>query len=191
MNWQKIREGERYAVLMEEKKEEFLEEHLYGQWRFLEKVEEDRLKSNTLSEIGERELKEMVILEYHKEWIWYPLKNGQTSFSNSKDMWIFGLYGGFSWGKLPTYTMKKMSTNQVTLRNLKEEGISYQIRILDIEIENFIYVTYSFRTLRGGSEYLNYKEEYFGNHIYIDPTDTKSIYVEFCGLWKMERILEE
>ena len=69
MNWQKIREGERYAVLMEEKKEEFLEEHLYGQWRFLEKVEEDRSKSNTLSEIGERELKEMVILEYHKEWI--------------------------------------------------------------------------------------------------------------------------
>lgn len=190
-NWKKIREGERFSIFMEEKKEEFLEEHLYGQWRFLERVAKDRNKDYALSENGEKELKKMVILEYQKEWVRHPLKEGQTSFSNPKDMWIFGLYGGFSWGKLPTYTMTEMGSNQISLRNLKEEKKPYQVRVFDIGAENFMHVTYSFRTLQGGSEYLNYQEEYFGSNIYIDPNDTENIYVEFCGLWRMVRVVEK
>ena len=80
VNWQKVREGKRYLDLMEEKKEKFLEEHLYGKWRFLEVVRRDILSDYTLSKNGQEELKEVVILECQKEWVKHPLKKGKILF---------------------------------------------------------------------------------------------------------------
>ena len=158
---------------MEEKKEKFLEEHLYGKWRFLEVVRGDILSDYTLSKNGQEELKEMVILEYQKEWVKHPLKKGQNSFSDPRDMWIFALEGGISWGKLPTYTVEKVK-------------------------KNLFYVTYSFPSLQGGSKYLildredfPFEGKNFWNDIYIDPDDTESIYVKFGVFWKLTRIVEE
>ena len=101
------------------------------------------------------------------------IEKGQNSFSAPRDMWIFALEGGISWGKLPTYTVEKVK-------------------------KNLFYVTYSFPSLQGGSKYLildredfPFEGKNFWNDIYIDPDDTESIYVKFGVFWKLTRIVEE
>ncbi len=187
VNRQKIKEGERYLVFMEEKKKEFLEDHLYGQWRFLEKVASGYDEEYGLTEIGERELKRMVILEYQKEFVRHPLKDGQASFTNPKDMWTFGICGGLSWGKQPVYTMEKMKESWIVLGNLREKSKIYHARVPGAKVENFIHIKYGFQTSQEEWKDSDYQEDYFGSNIYVDPDDTESIYVEFCGLWKMVR----
>lgn len=185
---EKVGEGKREKNVIEEKRERFLEEHLYGEWRVLEKVTKDYESSYMLTEMGKKEWKAIGRIEYQKEWVRYPLEKGQASFSNPRDMWIFGLYGGFTWGENPIYSMNVLHSDVLNLRNLNERGYSYQVKRSSIEAEKLIHVTYSLRTPQGGSEYLNYQKEYFGSSIYIDSNEFNFIYVEFCGLWKMKRV---
>lgn len=192
-NSKKEGEGKREYDVIKEKQERFLEEHLYGQWRFSEQIVEAKVKDIYDSEIynftkeGIQELKEMVLVEYQKDWVKYPLKEGQQSFRHPKDMWLYGVYGGFTWGKEPIYSLEKKDNNYVFLRNIANRYDPYSYGAYIPKMEHWIQVTYTVRTLEGGSEYLGYQNDYFGSHIYIDPEDTETIYIDFCGLWKMKR----
>ena len=68
---------------------------------------------------------------------------------------------------------------------LKEQGYEVQVE----GIEDFIHIGYS-GSITDTKEVIENENVFFdcfGSDIYIDPDDADTIYIDFCGLWKMER----
>ncbi len=169
----------------------FLEEHLFGQWRFSERLfeldESKNIVYNTtynISDSGVEELKKNIVLRYDKDWIQFAVPVTQNSFKNAKDMFLFGKNGGFLSIKEPVYTINKMDSDTINLSNVCIDDQGYDIQFFDAE--NFINVKYYSQLEKG--EYTQRKVgKDFANTIYIDHNNKNIIYVDFCGLWRMER----
>lgn len=168
----------------------FLKEHLFGQWRFSERVFAlDDSKSilydttSNISKEGQEELKKSVVLCYQDDYVDFPVRIGQNSFTNARDMFLFGAYGGFQWVRNPIYRIEKLDTNNINLEDF------YDLDGHDVQLtgtQNFIKVTY--QTEIGNEEDTERKGgRIFANVIYINPNNKDTIYVDFCGLWRMER----
>jgi len=169
---------------------EFLEKHLFGQWRFSERLysldESSNNRYNTtynISDIGVEELKKYLVIAYEKDWIDFPVRMQQTTFSNARDMFLFGRNGGFYSIRNPVYSIEKMDSNVIDLSNVYTLG-SGKNKIEFLGAENFIKISCLVRNEENMSRQIG---EVFLNTIYIDPNDVNTIYADFCGLWKMER----
>lgn len=169
----------------------FLEEHVYGQWRFSNRVVEIDENNNihygataNISDVGVEELKQTVVILYEEESVDFPVKIGQNSFSHAQDMYLFAAYGGFSCTIKPVYKISEMNTDKVVLSDMYNWAYRYEIQMPGWE--DYIHVTYHAK--RNSDSFLcgNYFT-YFCSDIYVNPNDTDTIYVDFCGLWEMTR----
>ena len=168
----------------------FLEEHIYGQWRFSDRiVEMDEDNNNhygaisNISDVGVEELKRTVVILYGEESVEFPIEIGQNSFSYAQDMYLFAAHGGFSWTRKPIYKINKMNTDTVVLKDIYNWAYRYKVHMPGWE--NYIHVTYA--TKNQDSRQYGNKLSFFGSDIYVNPNDTDTIYIDFCGLWEMTR----
>lgn len=169
----------------------FLEEHVYGQWRFSNRIvelDENRNihygATSNISDVGVEELKQTVVILYEENLVDFPVKIGQDSFTHAQDMYLFAGYGGFSSTVKPVYKVSEMNTNKVGLSDLYNWAFPYEIRMPGWE--DYIHVSYHAKT-DPNSVLVAHYFGYFGSDIYVNPNDTDTIYVDFCGLWEMTR----
>lgn len=193
---EEISDGETMAETQEEadyvdEEKLFLQEHLYGQWCFSERlieIDEDNniyygAKPN-ISDVGVEELKKSVRLAYDERYVLFTVKIGQNSFTYAQDMYLFAAHGGFCWCRNPIYYLKAMEEDVITLRDVYNMS-GYEVSVPDMD--KYIHVTYSPMSDPNNSEVYGNIFTCFGSDIYIDPNDKDTIYIDFCGLWKMER----
>ena len=168
----------------------FLEEHIYGQWRFSNRiVEMDEDNNNhygaisNISDVGVEELKQTVVVAYEDDCVWFPIKIGQNSFTYAQDMYLFAAHGGFLWTRKPIYKINKMKTDKVVLKDVYNWVYGYEVQMPGWE--DYIHITYVAKDQ--DSEQIGNIFSYFGSDIYVNPNDTDTIYIDFCGLWEMTR----
>lgn len=113
-----IQEEETDALSEEDRA--FLEEHIYGQWRFADRIVELDQNNNihnggisNISDVGIEELKRTVVICYEDDCFWCPVDIGQNTFSYAQDMYLFGMYNGFSWTQDPVYSINEMDTDTI------------------------------------------------------------------------------
>lgn len=179
---------------LSEEENRFLEEHLYGQWKFSErviKIEEnvhDTKISSNISDEGVKELKERggALLRYEETKV--CLGEGLDHvLSNAGDMFLFASYGCFNQTDNPVYKVSRLNTDILTLKDIYEKEQGYEVQVEGIE--DFIHIGYS-GSITDTKEVIENENVFFdcfGSDIYIDPDDADTIYIDFCGLWKMER----
>lgn len=167
----------------------FLEDHLYGQWRFSERLSVlDESKNNyydsnsNISYDGVDALKENIVISYEKNSVWFPVNMNQTSFTSARDMFLFGEQGGFQSVQNPIYLIEVLNNDIINLKDIYYQK-GHDIRFSGAE--NFLKVSYYIHL--GQGPYTQKMGRNFANVIYIDPNNTDTIYVDFCGLWEMER----
>lgn len=168
----------------------FMEEHVFGQWKFAErcisldegKHGEGNYLSN-ISDVGVEELMEQGVFGFYETSIAFNIEMDQFSFSNAADMYLLGLNRGYQTVKNPIYKIEEMKDSTVKLEDVyNKKGREVQMPSMD----NFIKVMY-FTEMegKGNAEWL--AERNFGDTIYIDPNEKDIFYIDFCGLWRMER----
>lgn len=176
---------------LSEEEQHFLEEHIYGQWRFANRVVEiDDNNYNrqgvtaNISDVGVEELKQTVVILYEKNTIEFPVKIGQDSFSNAQDMYLFAANAGVALTRKPIYKMNRLDTDTIILRDVYNwwNGNEVQMPGWEDYIHVKYYVPDDQESVRYGNIYSS-----FGSDIYVNPDDTDTFYIDFCGLWKMTR----
>lgn len=142
-------------------------------------------QSSNISKVGMEELKKAVVIDYEKDTVYFPIEIRQGSFTYPQDMYLFAAYGGFSWADKPIYSIEKMDSDIVVLKDVYNAEQSYQVQIDGLE--NFYHVRYTVLAFRQKSVCRGNIFSLFGSDIYINPADENTIYIDFCGLWRMER----
>lgn len=174
----------------------FLEDYVFGQWRFVEQIfsldESENSHYNTtsnFSDIGVEELKSNVVIYLSINSIETVQGTGQNTLSNAKDFYLYFMWSGLNWSSHPQYNIQELNTDMIHLEDLYcREG--HDVPLPDAE--NFIKVTYSLNYEGQSFSLIRYptdglKGRNLADVLYIDPNDIDSIYMEFCGLWRMER----
>lgn len=178
------------TVTLSEEDRAFLEEHVYGQWRFSNRIVEIDQNNHyygvtsNISDVGVEELKQTVVILYGENSVDFPEKIKQNSFTHAQDMYLFAAYDGFASTMNPVYKISEMNTNKVVLGDRYNWAYSYEIRMPGWE--DYIHVTYHVKSDPDSRRIAHYFG-YFGSDIYVNPNDTDRIYVDFCGLWEMTR----
>ena len=188
---QETEKQEENPYTLAEEEEIFLQEHLYGQWRFSEriiKIGGDHNFQNgmepNISDVGATQLKKSVRLYYDERSVEFTVEIGQNSFTYPQDMYLFAAHGGFSWSRSPVYTVNALEEDVITLKDVyNKDGYKAPAEWM----ENFTHVTYFTMQDTKKSGPRGNIFTYFGSDVYIDPNDKDTIYIDFCGLWKMER----
>ena len=179
------------SELLQEGEQQFLEEHLYGQWRFANRVvgideNNGHHRAANISDAGVEELKQTAVMLYGEDVVRFPVEIEQNSFSNARDMYFWAAYGGFSWTRKPIYEMNRLDTDTIVLRDVYNwwEGYEVQMQGWEDYIHVHYYASHAQESIHyyGSDIYLP-----FGSDIYVNPSDTDTIYVDFCGLWEMTR----
>lgn len=110
----------------------------------------------------------------------------QETFADVQDIYAFSDYGGFLSTELPVYRVRKdINTSSVPLyKDFGTVNMSEKEELVLVDcslgyLENSIY-----RPTVGEDNgfpclYLRY--------LYIDPEDTDTMYVNFCGMWELKR----
>lgn len=174
----------------------FLEEHIWGLlggfWSFSERMVALEENPNytevdvNFSEEGVKMLQNgLVEIWYYKQEVRFFTMDfimDKSLFTNKTDSYLYGIYGGFARIKFPVYQVEQMNTETIFLDNIYSEN-GYDKVELDW-MEGFWHISYSMMEAEGVGRNIGY---YPANDIYIDPTDCNTIYVDFCGLWKMRR----
>lgn len=188
---QETENQEENPYTLTEEEEMFLQEHLYGQWRFSERImridEDNNNHYGTvanISYIGVAQLKKSVRLYYGEDAVYFTEEIRQNSFTYPQDMYLFAAHGGFCWSRNPVYTVNALEEDVITLTDV------YNMRGYEVTagwMENFTHVTYVTMQDTNQSGLIGNIFTYSGSDVYIDPNDKDTIYIDFCGLWKMER----
>lgn len=175
--------------------EYFLEKHIYGQWKFTERlygldqsknIHFDKLSN--FSDIGVEELKEHTVIYFSKNLI-SPIEGiSQNTLSDARDMYLYLMWGGFDSSFNPIYDIEKLNRDIIHLEDL------YYSKGHDIQLsgsEKFLKITYDLYNESESYSMISFPHLFGGRSLadvlYVDPSNTDVIYLEFCGLWKMER----
>ena len=164
--------------------EELLEEHVFGDWRISRRigvVNDGRVTSAEdipghkvdFSKQGVEEMKGIVV-HYGRDSAGVAWGIDQTTFSDPVDMELFGTAGGFGGVIQPSYALG--------------EG-TYRQRVVVEDcppVEELVPVCYA-----GWNAVWEKLPRNSIHKIYVDPGDTDTLYLNFCGLWEMKREKKE
>ncbi len=174
---------------MTESDVEFLQEHVFGQWRFSRRLfTNGRQEKYNFSEQGIEDMKNIVI-NFDADRINIVSGLDQETFHNSQDAYVFADGGGFFSTEMPVYRMEKnVDTHNILLHpefatanfSEKEELVLVRCTLGYLMIDQ--------STME--DEYNGYPCGYL-DYLYIDPKDTDTMYVSFGGLWELKRVDEE
>lgn len=178
--------------ILTNKDEEFLQDHVYGQWRITQRLV--KLNESTqdglydtkfnFSDQGVEVLK-TIVFRYQEDLINAEVYPSQGSFKNITDLYLFGLYGGFGMLNHPIYHVSYTDTNDITIYN------EYMIGYDDTKVANIFKSEKAYKIYADTGVDQNadpvIRTRSFGDTLYADPKDTNTLYLDFCGLWEMKR----
>lgn len=169
-----------YGKDLTEENAEFIQEHVLGQWRFSERILP--LASEKISEQGVEEMKTLTVT-YDKDFVRIDGYD-QSTFSVPEDIFFYNQCGGSNAVYFPVYHVNRhVSENKIPTYNggLWVEKVDFPLKY---ELVSVFYT-------------LGYDEEsypsvvcpygYAAGRIYVNPYDTDTIYLIFCGLWELKR----
>lgn len=170
---------------LSESDKQFLKAHVYGTWRFVERIwmpDTEDEKYNFTAQ-GVEEIKNRLVLEIRDDEIW--LDNfSNNDFEDTDDFYLF-VKGGF----LPI-------VHDPAWECFETENAGESVGVYNMETEQYDFVSMDVLGELGYVSYtIGYDVEnnpsYRGalpcRRIYPDLEDTDVLYVDFCGLWKLER----
>jgi len=185
--------------------DERLQEYVYGQWRFVERIETrttDVIPEETPEDYSIRDFSEQAADEIKKNCVLYigpdmAYMMGNVPFTDIEEEFrrqvVRMYYGGGALGVhwLPQYYIAPMEQNLVL--DYKETSFS-DLRESDClaEIENLQrvnIVTSDFSLLdRYEANYAVFDAPHWSaEKFYYSPSEPDVFYMEFCGIWKLER----
>lgn len=168
-----------------EDEEDFFQEHVVGAWSFSERIialEEEGAYTSNFSEQAIKELENVWII-IHEDVV---QKSGYhwDTFSEPDDIYLFAAYGGTAPVRYPVYHIESnVDEERILLRNIyADEGVYYAPFPEECELVHVFYdLGYD------EEEYPSVDTYYCANDFYVDPDNTDVLYLNFCGLWKLER----
>ena len=170
-----------YEELTEDERE-FLEEHVVGEWSFSERV---IALEEGFSEQAVKNLDNISIV-FHNDVV-QCVGYRQSTFLKPEDIYLFAAYGGEAPVRDPVYHIdSNVDEERICLRDIyADEGVYYAPFPEECEL---VHVYYD----------LGYDEEnypsvdvyYFADDFYVDPDNTEVLYLNFGGLWKLERQMD-
>lgn len=177
-----------YEELTEDERE-FLEEHVVGEWSFSERVialeEGDDAYASNFSEQAVKKLENISIV-FHNDVV-QRVGYRRSTFSEPEDIYLFAEYGGEMPVRDPVYHIdSNVDEERICLRDIyADEGVYYAPFPEECEL---VHVYYD----------LGYDEEdypsvdvyHYADDFYVDPDNTEVLYLNFCGLWKLERQMD-
>ncbi len=170
---------------------EFLDEHLLGVWQFEERIiplEEDYDGSINFTGQGLEEMKGISIAFYRRPTMVRFEDYDANSFSDPKDAFLFWMYAGYDTVKeFAYYIDEEVDESRLGLRHIiSQDGEYEEYEAAFPEDCELVHVTYNLSFDKEENPVL-LPETYPVASVYIDPEDDETIYVDFCGLWKMKR----
>lgn len=177
------RSDEKWEYDLTEEDMEFLEKHLFGQWEFSKRLialDEGKENISNFSDFGMEELKEIRFT--------YEVRSVRPIFlrkffTDVKDMYLFGIYGGLNIVDLPYYHIDTdVDENNICLTDIYGTGNCF---VQFPKEKELVRVYYNLGYDETNNPSIN--GIYMGSNIYIDPDDTNTIYLDFGGLWEMKR----
>ncbi|MCM1233940.1 MAG: hypothetical protein NC489_27860 [Ruminococcus flavefaciens] len=170
-----------------EDEELFLQEHVMGAWSFSERVIALEGKGADTANFSGQALEELenIWIVYHKDVVQQSGYRADT-FSKVEDIYLFAAYGGMSPVRSPVYHIENnVDEKRLALRHIGADGGVYYAPFPE-ECE-LIHVFYD---LGYEGEYPAVDTYYYADDFYVDPADPKVLYLNFGGLWKLERQLD-
>lgn len=155
--------SEAWKYDLTEEEQEFLKEHVFGKWYFSKRMtalkEEDGSAVN-FSEQGIEAIKENVFMTYTR---FYTESSGYTesTFSTKEDMYLFAAYGGMTSVQHPVYHIEAD----------EEHGLVH------------VYYDLGYDEQENASVDICYAGD-----IYVNPEDADVLYLDFGGLWELNRV---
>lgn len=174
---------ERQAPYLEEEDEEFLETYVYGRWKFTERVfildERENNYYDTRFNLSDEGVKEMkgIVLKLDREYVCFE---EEYSFTDQEDFYLFAGSGGLAAVRYPMWGVEEGSPREIQLHDGRHRFEIYEYDVQkEIEADELVHVFYK----TGGN--LVVKKPC--DSIYVNPAEPDTLYVDFCGLWKLER----
>lgn len=170
---------------LSESDKQFLKDHVYGTWRFVERVympDTEDEKYNFTAQ-GVELIKNKLILEIRDDLIWF-VDFAHNDFENSDDFALFIKGGGLPIVHHPAWIC------------FNTENAEEKVGVYNMETEQYDYVSMDALGELGYVHYsygydVEHNPSYRGAlpcpHIYPDLENADVLYVDFCGLWKLER----
>lgn len=170
----------------------FLREHLFGVWRVSERLialDEGYRYTSNFSEQGVEELKDFVI-EYKEDFV-RSVGYDQNTFSNPEDVFLYTEYGGNYAVNLPVYHVERdVDENEIRLNHLFAGPYNGWAQYEDFGEGKLVHVHYDLGYDVNDNPSV-FSIFFLGNSIYINPDDTNTIYLDFCGLWELKKIADD
>ena len=171
--------------------EELLEKHVFGDWRFSRRIGvrdggiyapgayyPNHYTEVDFSEQGVEEMKKIVI-HYGRDNAGIVDGLNQATFSDAIDMYLFGMdAGGFRNISQPSYAMGTGAGRSVTYYYEEGEELG------DRELLRICYGKWD-RDWEESAKYVR------NGDLYVDPEDTETLYLDFCGCWELKRAEKE
>ncbi|MCM1233941.1 MAG: hypothetical protein NC489_27865 [Ruminococcus flavefaciens] len=169
---------------LDEEDARFISEHVWGQWRISARILEINCADN-ISSRGIEEMKSLVFI-YDED---YAMISGydENTFSEEEDIFLYLSYGGDQKVNFPVYHVDRHVDEDNLLLSYGTQGKYCQFP----EDARLVHVTYNLgydtslysSVLNGGN--------YAASDIYVNPDNKDILYVDMCGLWKLERVKED
>lgn len=170
-----------------EAEEEFLQEHVVGEWSFSERIIALEEGDTYISNFSEQAVKELenVWIVFHKDVV-QRLGYQWDTFSEPEDIYLFAAYGGTAPVRNPVYHIENnVDEDRIALRHIyADEGVYYASFPEECELVHVYY------DLGYDGEYPSVDTYYYANDLYVDPDNTEVLYLNFGGLWKLERQMD-
>ncbi len=198
--WEMKREKKELAAMdvecapdLTDEEKNFLEEHVYGEWEFhdrLYKLEESESGNDGMPDnFSDQGVAEIIrgkgIHIYFCEDFGY-INFEQAALSNSGDVYLGFVYP-HGWMQREWHVWGEVDAGNIRVRNAfraEDDYVSLEgkDRLVEITSDNGIV-----KSSYGDDNSYN---DCCTRHLYADPGDTDTLYLDFCGLWELKRVEE-
>lgn len=168
---------------LDEEDAEFIWEHVLGRWKISERTIDIKYDDN-ISRQGINEMKDLVFV-YDKDFVMIEGYD-QHTFTKRDDIFFYIRYGGNREVNLPVYHVDRHVDEDYLLLSYLAQG---QHSRFPEECE-LVHVRYDLGYGASQPSVLD-RTTFAASDIYVNPDDKDTLYIDMCGLWKLERIVEE
>lgn len=178
---------------LSEEDQKFLEEHVYGDWKISRRIfvldESNNDTANLSSNISDEGVKSLIGsgIQINKKSISQDASriSSVAHLTNPVDIYLLGLYGIFNKIVNPVYEISEVSTKDLLINN-KLVNIKSPLDIFGTE--RITKVSYGLGERDYSRAFINIEIYQIGGTLYVpDPKDKNTLYIDFCGIWELER----
>ncbi|MCM1233939.1 MAG: hypothetical protein NC489_27855, partial [Ruminococcus flavefaciens] len=111
----------------------------------------------------------------------------QNTFSRPEDIYLYNQCGGDQAVNDPVYYVDRhVDENNIPISN---DGIQIEGAVFPLKCE-LVFVFYDLGCDEAYYPAITCTYGHAADRIYVNPDDTDTLYLSFCGLWKLERIYD-